>query len=201
VRDVEVIDDPATALAALEPLRSRLLAELARPGSASTLAGRVGLTRQRVNYHLRTLEAHGLVELVREQPRRGLTERIMQASAAAYVVSPGALGQAAVAPERALDRFSASYLVALAARVVRELGDLVSGAERAGKRLATLSLDTQLSFRSAADRAKFTRELTDAVSGLVARYHDADAPGGRPYRLIVMAHPLPRAAHQPEEDA
>jgi DNA-binding transcriptional ArsR family regulator len=200
VRDVEVIDDPAAAVAALEPLRARLLAELARPHSASTLAGRVGLTRQRVNYHLRTLEAHGLVELVREQRRRGLTERIMQASAAAYVVSPGALGQAAVAPERASDRLSASYLVALAARVVREVGGLVKGADRAGKRLATLSLETQVSFRSAADRATFTRELTDAVSGLVARYHDADAPGGRAYRLIVMAHPLPRAASQQEDN-
>ena len=199
MRDVEVIDDPAAAVAALEPIRARLLAELARPGSASTLAGRVGLTRQRVNYHLRTLEAHGLVRLVREQRRRGLTERIMQASAAAYVVSPGALGQAAVTPERAADRLSASYLVALAARAVREVGDLVRGADRAGKRLATLSLDTQVSFRSAADRAKFTRELTDAVSGLVARYHDADAPGGRAFRLIVMAHPLPRAASQQED--
>jgi len=188
VRDVEVIDDPTAAVAALA-VRARLLAELARPGSASTLAGRVGLTRQRVNYHLRTLEADGLVTLVREQRRRGLTERVMQASAAAYVVSPGALGQAAVAPERAADRLSASYLVALAARVVREVGDLVKGADRAGKRLATLSLDTQVSFRSAADRAKFARELTDAVSGLVARYHDADAPSGRAYRLILMAHP------------
>jgi len=199
VRDVEVIDDPAAAMAALEPVRARLLAELARPGSASTLAGRVGLTRQRVNYHLRTLEAHGLVCLVREQPRRGLTERVMQASAAAYLVSPGALGQAAIAPERTADRLSASYLVALAARVVREVGDLLRGADRAGKRLSTLSLDTQVRFRSATDRARFTRELADAVSGLVAQYHDAHAPGGRAYRLIVMTHPLPRATQQ--EDA
>jgi DNA-binding transcriptional ArsR family regulator len=199
VRDVEVIDDPSAAVAALEPVRARLLSELAQPGSASTLAGRVGLTRQRVNYHLRTLEAHGLVSLVREQRRRGLTERVMQASAAAYVVSPAALGQAAIAPERA-DRLSASYLVALAARAVREVGDLVRRAERAGNRLATLSLDTQVSFRSAADRAQFTRELTDAVSRLVAQYHvDADAPGGRAYRLIVMAHPVSAATQQ--EDA
>jgi DNA-binding transcriptional ArsR family regulator len=203
VREVEVIDDPAAAVAALEPVRARLLAELARPGSASTLAGRVGLTRQRVNYHLRTLEAHGLVTLLREQRRRGLTERVVQASASAYIVSPGALGQAAAAPERAADRLSASYLVALAARVVREVGDLLRGADRAGKRLATLSLETQVSFRSAADRAKFTRELSEAVSGLVALYHDAGAPGSRAYRLIVVAHPVPRqhraAATQQEE--
>jgi DNA-binding transcriptional ArsR family regulator len=192
LRDIDVIDDPAAAVAALEPIRARLLAELAQPGSASTLALRVGLPRQRVNYHLRTLEAHGLVRLVREQPRRGLTERVMQASAAAYVVSPGALGQAAADPERTADRLSAGYLVALAARVVREVGDLVRRADLAGKRLATLSLDTQVRFRSAADRASFTRELTDAVAGLVARYHDADASGGRAYRLIVAAHPLPQ---------
>lgn len=199
MRDVDVIDDPAAAVAALEPIRARLLAELAQPGSASTLAGRVGLSRQRVNYHLRTLEAHGLVRLVREQPRRGLTERVMQASAAAYVVSPGALGQAAADPERTADRLSASYLVALAARVVREVGDLGRRADLAGKRLATLSLDTQVRFRSAADRALFTRELADAVTGLVARYHDADAPGGRTYRVIVAAHPLPTAATQQED--
>jgi hypothetical protein len=115
------------------------------------------------------------------------------------VVSPDALGQAAAAPERAPDRLSASYLVALAARVVREVGELVRGADRAAKGLATLSLDTQVSFRSAADRATFSRELTDAVTSLVARYHDADAPGGRAYRLVVVAHPLPRAATQQED--
>jgi DNA-binding transcriptional ArsR family regulator len=200
VRDVDVIDDPATAVAALEPLRARLLAELAQPGSASTLAARVGLPRQRVNYHLRALEAHGLVRLVREQPRRGLIERVMQASAAAYVVSPGALGEAAPHPERAGDRLSASYLIALAARVVGEVGDLIRRADLAGKRLATLSLDTQVRFRSPADRASFTRELADAVAGLVARYHDADTPGGRAYRLIVVAHPLPASATQQELD-
>jgi DNA-binding transcriptional ArsR family regulator len=199
VREVEVIDDPSAAVAALEPVRARLLAELVQPGSASTLAGRVGLTRQRVNYHLRTLEAYGLVRLVREQPRRGLTERVMQASAAAYVVSPGALAQAAVSPERAADRLSASYLVALAARVVREVGELVRRAERVGKRLPTLSLDTRVSFRSAAERAKFTRDLTDAVSTLVARYHAGDAPGGRTFRVIVVGHPLPQAAPQQED--
>src|ERR1051326_6676050 len=157
VREVEVIEDAAVAVAALDPVRARLLAELARPGSGSTLAARVGLTRQRVSNHLRTLEAHGLVKLVREQRRRGLTARIMQASAAAYVVSPGALGQAAIAPERAADRLSASYLVALAARVVREVGDLVRRADGVGKQLATLSLDKQVRFRSAADRATFAR--------------------------------------------
>jgi len=199
VREVEVIEDAAAAVAALDPVRARLLAELARPASASALAHLTGLTRQRISNHLRTLEAYGLVKLVREQRRRGLTARVMQASAAGYVVSPSALGQAAIAPERAADRLSASYVVALAARVIREVGDLVRRSHRADKRLATLALDTQVRFRSVADRAKFTRELADAVSGLVAEYHDTDTPGGRSYRLIVVAHPLPPLPTQQED--
>jgi len=62
--DLEVIDDPATAVVALDPVRARLLAELVEPGSAASLAPRMGLARQKVNYHLRALEAHGLVRPV-----------------------------------------------------------------------------------------------------------------------------------------
>ncbi|MCU1377268.1 MAG: helix-turn-helix transcriptional regulator, partial [Acidimicrobiales bacterium] len=56
MHDVEVIEDPATAVVALDPVRARLLAELAEPGSAAALALRVGLPRQKVNYHLKALE-------------------------------------------------------------------------------------------------------------------------------------------------
>src|SRR5262245_62911623 len=141
--DVEVIDDPAAAVVALEPVRSRLLSELAQPASAATLAMRVGLARQKVNYHLRALEAHGLVRLAEERKWGGLTERLLVATAASYVVSPGALGPVAANPDREIDRLSASYLIALGARVVREVGDLVRRAQEAGKRLATLAVDTE----------------------------------------------------------
>lgn len=189
--DIQVIDDPAAATVALEPVRSRLLAELAAPASAATLATRVGLTRQKVNYHLHALEEHGLVQLAEERKWGGLTERILVASAASYVVSPGAMGAVAVDPEREVDRLSASYLIAVGARVIREVGDLVRRATTSGLRLATLSVDAEVRFRSAADRAAFSAELTDAITQLVAKYHDESAPGGRPHRLMVMAHPLP----------
>lgn len=191
--DVHVIDDPAAATVALEPIRSRLLAELATPASAATLATRVGLARQKVNYHLHALEAHGLVQLAEERRWGGLTERLLVATAASYVVSPDALGPVAVDPRRAVDRLSAGYLVALGARAVREVGDLVRRATASGRRLATLSIDTEVRFRSAADRAAFSHELTEAIATLVARYHDAAAPGGRAHRVVVMAHPLPHA--------
>jgi DNA-binding transcriptional ArsR family regulator len=186
--DVEVIEDPAAAVAALDPVRSRLLTELAEPGSAATLAARVGIPRQKVNYHLRTLEAHGLVELAEERKRGGITERVMRATATSYVVSPAALGETAVDPDQS-DRLSARHLIALAGRLVREVGGLSRRAQAAGQRLPTLSIDTEIRFRSADDRAAFADDLTAAVLDLAARYHHDD---GRPHRLVVAAHPTPK---------
>jgi DNA-binding transcriptional ArsR family regulator len=197
--DMDVIDDPAAAVVALEPVRSRLLSELAKPASAATLAGRVGLTRQKVNYHLRALEAHGLVRLAEERKWGGLTERLVVATASSYVVSPDALGPVAADPDREMDRLSASYLIALGARVVREVGDLARRARDAGKSLATLAVDTEIRFRSAADRAAFTNELTDAITKLVSKYHDESAPGGRAHRLVLMSHPLPHTPRTKEQ--
>ena len=192
VLDIQVIENPAAATVALEPMRSRLLSELAAPASAATLAARVGLARQKVNYHLNALEAHGLVQLAHERKWGGLTERLLVATAAFYVVSPGALGPIAADPSREVDRLSASYLIALGARVVGEVGDLVRRAKDTGKRLATLAVDTEVRFRSASDRAAFSNELTEAVAKLVSKYHDESAPGGRLHRVTVVAHPLPK---------
>jgi DNA-binding transcriptional ArsR family regulator len=189
--NVEVIDDPAAATVALEPVRSRLLSELARPASAATLAKRVGITRQKVNYHLRALETHNLVRVASERKWGGLTERLMEATAASYVVSPGAMGPVAVDPGRTEDRLSAGYLIALAARIVREMAALVRKAKELNKGLPTLSIDAEVRFRSPVDRAAFTNDLTRAVTDLVAKYHDPTESGGRAHRLVVVAHPLP----------
>lgn len=189
--DVDVIADPAAAMVALDPMRSRLLAELAQPASAAALASRVGLARQKVNYHLRALEAADLIEIAEERRWGGLTERWLVASASSFVVSPEALGPVAADPARSRDRLAASYLIALGARIVREVGDLWRRARKADKDLATLAVDTEIRFASAADRAAFTRELTQTVAEMASRYHDANAAGGRPHRLVILAHPTP----------
>ncbi|MGH3674837.1 MAG: winged helix-turn-helix domain-containing protein [Mycobacterium sp.] len=189
--DVEVITDPDAATSALDPIRSRLLAELCEPASAATLATRVGIPRQKVNYHLRALEAHDLVSVAGERRWGGLTERLLVANAAMYVVSPSALGPVAADPGRASDRLSASYLIAVAARAVREVGELWRTSREKNKRLTTLSIDTAVRFRSPAERADFTRELSEAITSLVARYHDETTPRGRPHRLVLAAYPMP----------
>jgi hypothetical protein len=199
---LDVIEEPAAAAGALNPIRARLLAALQSPASAAMLATQLDHSRQKLNYYLRTLEQQGLVHVVEERRWGGISERLYVASASSYVISPAALGRVASDPDRIADRLSARYLIALAARVVREVGALVKRADREDKRLATLSLDTEIRFRSAAERAAFTEELARHVNGLVARYHDAAAPGGRPHRLIVAAHPLPIAVdnHEPPNE-
>ncbi|WP_439541560.1 ArsR/SmtB family transcription factor [Hyphomicrobium sp.] len=189
--DLDVIDDPVRASLALDPIKRRLLAELSTPASAASLAARVGLTRQKVNYHLRALEQHKLVEPAEERQWGGLTERLMVATATSYVVSPSALGAIGADPARNTDRLSASYLIALAARIVREVGDLWHHARKSEKRIATLSIDTVVRFKTPADRVAFTSDLAHAITTLVARYHDERAPGGRPHRLVVASYPAP----------
>ena len=188
--EVEVLDDPAAAAAALDPLRARILTALRRPGSATTVAAQLGESRQKVNYHLRALERVGLVELVEERPRRGLTERVMVASAAAYLVSPAALGRLGAEPT-ALDRLSSRYLMAVAGRLIREVGELTRAARSAGKPVATLTIDTEIRFADPEARAAFTAELAEAVRAMAARYHDESSPDGRWHRLVVAAHPRP----------
>ena len=197
--DVEVINDSEVAQVSLDPIRARMLAALVRPGSATTLSTQVGLTRQKANYHLRALERHGLVELVEERRKGNMTERMLVATAASYVISPTALAAVAPDPDRAPDQLSARWMLALAARLVREVGDLITGATAARQRLATFAIDTELRFATAADRAAFAQELTGAVNHLAGKYHDELAGGGREHRLIVALHPSlkpPAASHQ-----
>lgn len=199
MKDVAVIEDPAAAEVSLDPVRARLLAELAEPNSATMLAAKVGLPRQKVNYHLKTLERHGLVELVEERRKGNVNERVMRAAASSFVISPAALASVAPDPARSPDRLSARWLLALAAQLVRDVGTLIVGASQARKKLATFAIDGRVRFASAADRAAFAEELSSAVAALVSKYHDESAEGGREHRLVVAVHPaVPRAADAEE---
>ncbi len=192
--DVAVIEDPAAAEVSLDPIRARLLSELGEPGSATTLAARVGLPRQKVNYHLRTLEAHGLVELIEERRKGNCTERVLQATAGSYVISPTALAAVAPDPARSPDRLSARWLLAVASRLVRDVGSLITGATQARRPVATFAMDGEVRFASAADRAAFAEELTTVVTALVSKYHDETAERGRDHRVVVAVHPSVKTA-------
>ena len=187
-----VVNQHDAASALLNPLRRSILTALAAPGSATSVAEAIGTPRQLVNYHLRVLERAGLVEEVAQRQRRGLTERIVRATAAHYLVSPDAIAQLGGSTEDVSDRFSATYQVAIAARTIREVAALATLARKAGKPLTTLSLDTQVCFETPAAREAFGNELVATINRLVAKYHRALPAGktGRTYRLFVGAHPV-----------
>lgn len=187
---VRILRDPERAAALLQPVRLRMLERLREPASATMLARALGLTRQQANYHLRELEKHGAVECAGERRKGNCTERLMRATAGSFVISPEALGGAGAEPERERDRFSIAYLVAAAMRTIRELAILTVRARHAGKRLATLTLETEIRFRNAAERHQFAEELAGTLAALAAKYHDEHAAGGRPFRVLAASYPL-----------
>lgn len=165
--------DAAAAL--VHPLRRRILDALRTPGSATSVAQALALSRQVVNYHVRALERAGLVEEVGARQRRGLTERLVRATA----------------PSHEPDRFGPTYQVAVAARTIREVASLGDLARQAGTRLTTLTVDTTVTLASPRARRLFAEDLVSAINAVVVRHHTPDAPNSRAYRLFAGAHPMP----------
>src|SRR5262245_50278340 len=189
--EVALLDDASRVAAALSPLRRQILDRLrAAPNSASGIARALKLPRQKVNYHFRELERVGFLRSVGERRRRGCLERLYRPAARAYLVDPALLGEIGAVPEDARDRFSSAYLLGSVGRLAREVAVLREGASREGRRLPTFTLETEVRFRNATDRAAFAEGLAAAVARLVRRFHDAESSSGRAFRFVVAGHPV-----------
>lgn len=188
---LEVIEDADRATSILDPIRRQLLDELATPDSAAGLARRLGMARQMVTYHVRQLEAEGLVSFVAERRKRNCVERIVQATARSYVISPAALGSLGADPERIEDQFSSTYLLAVASKLIRDVATLRRRADASGKRLATMTAQTDVRFASPADQHAFAAELTECLGRLAAKYHQPNATNGRAFSFLLAGHPTP----------
>jgi DNA-binding transcriptional ArsR family regulator len=186
---VQVIQSAAAAEKLLKPERLRLLELLGEPDSATGLAKRLKLPRQTVNYHLRELEQEGFVELVEQRLKGNCVERVVRATARSYVISPQALGALGLEASQVRDRFSAAYLVSAAARTIRDVSILRQRAGKAGKKIATLTLETEIRFANAQARNEFTGELLNLVATLAMKFHDEKTEGGRKFRLLLGSYP------------
>ena len=86
-REVEVIEKPQRIGALSSALAWRILQELARsPDYPNALADRLKVHEQKVYYHVRRLEAAGVLHVVREEPKRGASARVLAPTADAYAV-------------------------------------------------------------------------------------------------------------------
>ena len=196
---LQIVRQPGRAQVLLHPERRRLLEALASgPDSASGLARRLGESRQRLNYHLRLLEEAGHVELAEERWKGSRPERVMRLVARHYVLDPAAIGSITADPEEVGDRFSATYLVALASRALRELAELLERSSAKGARLATASVNASVRLGSPAAFNKFQSDLARAVARVIAKHHDEQGDG-RWFRVIAGAYPGPRPPRESEE--
>jgi DNA-binding transcriptional ArsR family regulator len=182
----DLIDDANRARLALSPIRRQLLQLLRTPGSAASLSVALGIPRQKIGYHLRALEAAGLISLVEERARRGFVERVLVARADAFIIDPAIMG-AIPATVAAQDRYAAEHLVQVASEVVREVTRMRAGAEGEGKRLLTFTIEADIGFARPQDLEEFTNRLAQAVADLARAYAPGD--GARRYRLVIGGHP------------
>jgi DNA-binding transcriptional ArsR family regulator len=196
---LDIIDDPTRARAALQPIRLRLLQLLERPQSAPQLAKSMGMPRQRVLYHLRRLEAQRLVE-AHDHGRVGRRiDRSYVRTATSYAIAPKTLGGVAVDTRTVADAFSSAYLSAVAGRALNDLAALGRAAAARGKRVPTITLETDVRFATPADQRRFADELTTAFTTLAAKYHHPDAIQGRTFRVFACGYPaVPSGAAEPE---
>jgi len=204
---VEAIDDSGRAELLLDPLRQRILAEAREPSTAAEIARRLDLPAQNVNYHVRTLVEAGFLRPAGEGRKRNLVEKRYRASARSYVIVPRVLGEVGSTGPSEADRFSASHLMSLGARLVEEVAAWFREEGGAGENVPTLSIDTELRFASSEQRAAFAEALQEAVTGVVGRFSDparyagGGARQGRPYRLLVGCYPVPDPPDDDVNDA
>jgi DNA-binding transcriptional ArsR family regulator len=193
-----LIEEPEKLRGALAPLRRRLLTRLRSAASASELAREFEVSRQKLNYHLHKLEEAGLVELVAQRQRRGFVERVLKSRADAYVVDPALMSERPrpSAEARAGDRHAAEHLIEVAASSVRDVARMQSAADRAGKRLLTFTLESEVRLAAPDDLHRFTDALAAALAEVIAAF---DTPGGRPYRVVGAGHPTPAQADSAEQ--
>lgn len=172
--------------ATLSPTRRELLALLHEPASATELARRTGMARQKINYHVRVLEDAGLVELVETRARRGCVERVLRATTTELVVDPQLVARPSAVRSR--DRYAAEHLTDAAAATVRTVTRLRAGAERSGQRLLTFTIEAEVAFGQPADVHAFTQALAESITELSAR-HGTTGEHSRRYRLMIGGHP------------
>jgi len=191
-QSINLVKDSASASSLLNPIRIQMLQKLKEPNSASSLSRELHLSRQKINYHLRELEKHKLVELVQENKKGNCIERIMKTTARHYLINFDPLGNLISRQDQINDRFSSTYLIAVASEMIQETALLQEKAEHAKKKLPTLTLQTEVRFSTPEKRSAFTEELTKLVAELTTKYNDDLSKEGRKFKLNLCSYPSPK---------
>ena len=178
--DTLFIDSVEQADALLKPKRVEVLRQLAEPRTCTQIGQVLGDTPQAVYYHVKRLQAHGLVSLVEEHRVRGIIEGVYQAVAKSFWVSPtiaGRLGD----PWRREELLGLGFLLDLTENLQRDLAALAAGPP------ALPSFGIAGDIRLAPeDGAAFVAELQRAFGEVLTRYGGGE---GHAFRLALACYP------------
>ena len=181
VRDLFYIQRREQAEALFKPQRVEVLRQLAEPRSCTEVGAALGLTPQRVYYHVNRLVDAELVRQVSERRVRAIHEGIYQAAAQSYWLAPELVGT--IGPRRAQDELSLRYLLNLVEDVQSDLAAF----ERGTGELPTLGVSGEIAL-PAGRRQAFLDDLRKTLQQLFTR-HGGGGAGGETFRLAVACYP------------
>lgn len=200
--ELHCITDRARAAEVLHPLRLEILRLALEPVSASELSPRLGLSRQRVNYHVRKLARGGFLRRAGRRRRRNMIEQRYVTSARAFLLAPDLLGSVGADWRRIEDAGGADFLLALSCQMESDLIRAALEGKKSGRAVSTLSLKSQFRFTSEEQRERFTRALREAVVRAVTDHTapnllpDGSPVPGSAYRLVLGCYPFVQAASE-----
>ncbi|MBE2315463.1 helix-turn-helix transcriptional regulator [Solirubrobacter sp. CPCC 204708] len=178
--DTLYIDDVAQADALLKPKRVEILRRLAEPTTCTAIGGELGETPQAIYYHVKRLQAAGLVTLVDERRVRGIAEGIYQAVARSFWVSPDCVGR--LGPERTREAMlGLGYLLNLTEEMSRDLAQLAMG----NVVLPSFGIAGDVTL-APEDGAAFVAELQRAFGEVLTKYGGGE---GHTFRLALACYP------------
>ena len=185
--DTLYIDEVEQADALLKPKRVEVLRQLAEPRTCTQIGQVLGDTPQAVYYHVKRLQAAGLVELVDEHRVRGIIEGVYQAVARSFWVAPAVVGRLGEPRTR-----EAHARARLPARPHRGDAARPRGARRRPATLPSFGIagDIQL---APEDGAAFVAELQRAFGEVLSRYGGGE---GHAFRLALACYPKTAARAQ-----
>jgi DNA-binding transcriptional ArsR family regulator len=185
--EFSIVESVEALKALAHPDRLSILRELrGSPKSAAEVARAIELTPQKVGYHIRKMEAAGLVHFVRAGRKRWKEERLFEAVARQFLVDP------AFACDDAETRAGVAAELEVRLRESRREATLEGGLDRLARRVVEGTLGLQPGQRLLILSGPFTLDLVDALF-VATEALGADAvqhPWGRGYifgRLDVQS--------------
>ena len=167
-------------------MRVQILEALREPASAAAVARAIGQPRQKVNYHLKELQAAGLVEQVGERRVGNFVESLYRAVARTFLVSPEVAWSDRRRSETLSRQHSLQTLVLLGERLQRDAATLLDRATFENEEIASASVVAEAHFASEADREAFLAEYLAITADLLKKH---GKKGGSGYRVLMAAYP------------